>query len=172
MPLQAGARLGQYEILAPLGAGGMGEVYRAKDTRLGREVAVKVLPASFSQDADRLRRFEQEARAASALNHPNIITLHDIGQQEGAPYVVSELPEGETLRSRLATGALSPRKATECARPGHPLGRRRPAVAPRYSFTRHHSSLHGSRDIWSEGLAPGCTTKPSEKLTPKPLSGS
>ena len=115
MTLSAGTRLGPYEILAPLGAGGMGEVYRARDTRLGREVAVKVLPASFSQEADRLRRFEQEARAASALNHPNIVTLHDVGQHEGAPYVVTELLEGETLRARLATGALSPRKATEYA---------------------------------------------------------
>src|ERR1700674_888883 len=115
MPLTAGVRLGPYEILAPIGAGGMGEVYRARDTRLGREVAIKVLPASFSQDADRLRRFEQEARAASALNHPNIVTLHDIGTNEGSPYVVTELLEGETLRSRLATGAQSPRKATEYA---------------------------------------------------------
>ena len=115
MTLSAGTRLGPYETLAPLGAGGMGEVYRARDTRLGREVAVKVLPASYSQDADRLRRFEQEARAASALNHPNIVTLHDIGQQDGSPYVVTELLEGETLRSRLAAGAISPRKATDYA---------------------------------------------------------
>jgi serine/threonine protein kinase len=96
-----GSRLGPYEILAPLGAGGMGEVYRARDTRLHREVAVKVLPASFSQDADRLRRFEQEARAASALNHPGILTIHDFGLQDGAPYVVSELLEGDTLREEL-----------------------------------------------------------------------
>ena len=115
MTLAAGTRLGPYEILSPLGAGGMGEVYRARDTRLGREVAVKVLPASFSQDADRLRRFEQEARAASALNHPNTVSLFDVGTQEGSPYVVTELLEGETLRARLATGAVSPRKATEFA---------------------------------------------------------
>jgi serine/threonine protein kinase/tetratricopeptide (TPR) repeat protein len=89
----------------------MGEVYRARDPRLGREVAVKVLPASFSNDADRLRRFEQEARAAGALDHPNILAIHDIGTQDGAPYVVSELLEGETLRARLAGGAFSPRKA-------------------------------------------------------------
>ncbi len=116
MTLAAGARLGPYEILSPLGAGGMGEVYRAKDPRLGREVAIKVLPASFSQDPDRLRRFEQEARAASALNHPNILTIHDIGTHDGSPYVVSELLEGETLRGRLV-GALSPRKAIEYALP-------------------------------------------------------
>jgi eukaryotic-like serine/threonine-protein kinase len=89
----------------------MGEVYRAKDTRLGREVAVKVLPSSFSTDPDRLRRFEQEARAASSLNHPNILTVHDVGAQEGAPYVVSELLEGDTLRARLAGGPLPPRRA-------------------------------------------------------------
>src|SRR5450830_1396326 len=106
MAISAGTRLGPYEILAPIGAGGMGEVYRAKDPRLGREVAIKVLPASFSQDADRLRRFEQEARAAGILNHPNITAVYDIGQHDGAPYVVSELLEGETLRERLAGGAL------------------------------------------------------------------
>src|SRR5216683_737593 len=113
MALPTGARLGPYEILAPLGAGGMGEVYRAKDPRLGREVAVKVLPASLSQDADRLRRFEQEARAAGALNHPNITAVYDIGSVDGSPYIVTELLEGETLRERLSAGALPPRKAIE-----------------------------------------------------------
>jgi Tol biopolymer transport system component len=113
MTLSAGAKLGPYEILGPLGAGGMGEVYRAKDPRLGREVAIKVLPASFSADADRLRRFEQEAKAAGILNHPNITAVYDIGTHEGAPYVVQELLEGETLRSLLAGGRLSPRKAID-----------------------------------------------------------
>src|SRR5712692_4760577 len=106
MALTSGARLGPYEILAPLGAGGMGEVYRARDTRLGREVAIKGLPASFSKDPDRLRRFEHEARAAGVLNHPNITAVYDIGSAEGSPYVVTELLEGETLRSRMAAGAL------------------------------------------------------------------
>src|SRR6266545_3134793 len=115
MSLSSGTRLGPYEILSPLGAGGMGEMYRAKDPRLGREVAVKVLPTSFSKDPDRLRRFEHEARAAGVLNHPNITAVYDIGSVDGAPYVVSELLEGETLRSRLATGALSPRKALDYA---------------------------------------------------------
>ena len=115
MAVPAGTRLGPYEILSPLGAGGMGEVYRAKDTRLGRHVAIKVLPPSFSQDAERLRRFEGEARAASLLNHPNITAVFDVGQHDGSPYVVSELLEGETLRSRLAAGPLAPRKATEYA---------------------------------------------------------
>ncbi|MDQ2969815.1 MAG: protein kinase [Acidobacteriota bacterium] len=115
MTPSAGTRLGPYEILSPLGAGGMGEVYRARDTRLHREVAVKVLPGSFAQDADRLRRFEQEARAASALNHPNILTIHDIGTYEGAPYLVSELLEGQTLRERLAAGPLKPSTAVDYA---------------------------------------------------------
>ncbi|HEY3204735.1 MAG TPA: protein kinase [Thermoanaerobaculia bacterium] len=115
MTLPAGAKLGPYEVLSPLGAGGMGEVYRARDTRLGREVAVKVLPASLSTDPDRLRRFEQEARAAGVLNHPNITAVHDIGTHEGAPYVVQELLEGESLRSVLAGGCLSPRKSIDYA---------------------------------------------------------
>src|SRR6266581_1233609 len=111
--LSTGTKLGPYEILAPLGAGGMGEVYRARDTRLGREVAIKVLPESFYKDPDRLRRFEQEARAASQLNHPNIVTVHDFGTHGGAPYVVQELLEGETLRERLREGPLPPRKTME-----------------------------------------------------------
>src|SRR5436309_11919272 len=113
MTLAAGTKLGPYEILSLLGAGGMGEVYRARDTRLGREVAIKVLPESFSKDPDRLRRFEQEARAASQINHPNIVTVHDFGTHGGAPYVVQELLEGETLRERLRTGALPARKAVD-----------------------------------------------------------
>ena len=115
MTLAAGTRLGPYEILAPIGAGGMGEVYRARDPRLGRDVAIKVLPASFSQDPDRLKRFEQEARAAGVLNHPNITAVHDIGTADDAPYIVTELLEGETLRSRLGAGAVPVRKAIDYA---------------------------------------------------------
>jgi len=115
MALTSGTKLGPYEIVASLGAGGMGEVYRARDSRLGREVAIKVLPSSFCRDLDRLRRFEQEARAASALNHPNILAVYDLGTHEGAPYMVTELLDGATLRDRLCGGALSPRKAVECA---------------------------------------------------------
>ena len=115
MTLAAGTRLGPYEILAPIGAGGMGEVYRAKDPRLGREVAIKVLPASYSQDPDRLKRFEQEARAAGVLNHPNITAVHDIGTADGAPYIVTELLEGETLRNRVLAGPLPVRKAIDYA---------------------------------------------------------
>src|ERR1700690_844416 len=115
MPLSSGTKLGPYEILTPLGAGGMGEVYRARDTRLGREVALKILPHSFASDPDRLRRFEQEARAVAALNHPNILAIHDIGEQAGAPFIVSELLEGTSLRSELENGALSARKAADYA---------------------------------------------------------
>src|SRR5271163_562513 len=115
MGISAGTKLGPYEIIAPLGAGGMGEVYRARDSRLGREVALKVLPGSFSSDPDRLRRFEQEARAVAALNHPNILAIHDIGEQDGSPFIVSELLEGNTLRNELENGALSARKASDYA---------------------------------------------------------
>jgi Tol biopolymer transport system component len=115
LTLVAGTKLGPYEILAPIGAGGMGEVYRARDPRLKREVAIKVLPATFSQDPDRLRRFEQEAEAAGGLNHPNITAVYDLGNHEGSPYIVTELLEGETLRSRLGVGAIPIRKAIDYA---------------------------------------------------------
>src|SRR5512141_1661981 len=107
MSLATGTKLGPYEIIAPLGAGGMGEVYRARDTRLERDVAIKVLPESFAADPERLRRFEQEARAVAALNHPNILSVHDIGEQGATHYMVSELLDGETLRQKFASGALS-----------------------------------------------------------------
>ena len=110
-----GRTLGHYKILESIGKGGMGEVYRARDTRLGRDVAIKVLPPAFSTDADRLRRFEQEARAASALNHPNILVIHDVGTENGSPYMVTELLQGETLRQRLDTTTIPPRKAIDYA---------------------------------------------------------
>ncbi len=113
--LAPASRVGPYEIVSPLGAGGMGEVYRATDTRLGRDVAIKVLPAEFASDPDRLRRFEQEARAVAALNHPSILAIHDIGSHEGAPYFVTELLEGETVRAALQRGAMKPRAAMELA---------------------------------------------------------
>jgi serine/threonine protein kinase len=113
MALAPGTRLGPYEIVALLGAGGMGEVYRARDPRLGREVAIKVLPVAFSADPERLHRFEQEARAAAALNHPNILTVHEIGTHDGQPYVVSEVLDGQTLRDALGHGMLPVKKAIE-----------------------------------------------------------
>ena len=111
MPFPPGARLGPYEILAALGAGGMGEVYRARDTRLGRDVAIKVIHAEVARDPDRIKRFEQEARAAGALSHENVCAVYDLGAHEGSPYVVMELLEGESLRERLQGAARS-----RCAR--------------------------------------------------------
>ena len=99
--LAPGTKLGSYEIVAALGAGGMGEVYRARDTRLERSVAIKILPAEFSADSDRLRRFEREARSASALNHPNIVTIYELGQDGSTHYIAMELVEGKTLRELL-----------------------------------------------------------------------
>jgi Tol biopolymer transport system component len=115
MALSSGTKLGPYEIQSPLGAGGMGEVYRARDTRLGRDVAIKVLPEALANDADRLRRFEQEACTIAALNHPNILGIHDIGAHDGAPFLVSEFLEGQTLREKLESGPLPVRRAIEYA---------------------------------------------------------
>ena len=113
--LGAGARLGPYEIVAAIGSGGMGVVYRATDARLGRDVAIKVLPPVYIRDPDRLRRFEHEARAAAALNHPNILAVYDIGIDDGRSYIVSELLDGQTLRAAIGEGPLHARKAVEYA---------------------------------------------------------
>ncbi|HYX20171.1 MAG TPA: serine/threonine-protein kinase, partial [Thermoanaerobaculia bacterium] len=109
MALAAGTRLGPYEILSPLGAGGMGEVYRARDARLGRDVAIKILPPELAANEERLKRFEKEARSASALSHPNIVTVHDIGT-DGVSWIAMELVDGENLRHLLAAGPLPPKK--------------------------------------------------------------
>ena len=113
--LEPGASLGPYRIDALIGDGGMGQVYRAHDSRIGRDVAIKVLPTEYAADAERLRRFEQEARASGALNHPNILTLYDVGTAAGQPYLVMELLDGETLRDRIGRGALTPPRACEIA---------------------------------------------------------
>ncbi len=114
MALHAGERLGPYEILGPIGAGGMGEVYRARDPRLGRDVAVKVIPEKLATHKDRLKRFEQEARATAALSHPNILALFDVGVEGEVHYIVEELLEGETLRERLRRERLPVHEAVDC----------------------------------------------------------
>src|SRR5262245_57528131 len=115
MAIASGAHLGPYEILTLIGSGGMGEVYRARDTRLGRDVAIKVIAAAQVNEPNRLRRFEQEARAAATLNHPNVLAVHDVGSHDGLPYIVSELLEGETLAERISGHPLPVRKAIEYA---------------------------------------------------------
>jgi hypothetical protein len=115
MTVVTGTRFGRYEIRSKIGAGGMGEVYQARDMEIGRDVAVKVLPSTFSADKDRLNRFQQEACAAGALNHPNILSIYDVGKHDGSPYVVSELLEGETLRKRIGGTALGQRRAIDYA---------------------------------------------------------
>src|SRR5262245_29736915 len=114
-PLVPDTAISHYRVLSKLGAGGMGEVYRARDPRLGREVAIKVLPASLANDADRLRRFEQEARSASALNHPNIVMVHEIGAANGSSYIAMELVEGARLREALSSGSLPTKKLLDTA---------------------------------------------------------
>ncbi len=115
MALKAGTRIDQYEIVGPLGSGGMGEVYRAKDSKLGRNVAIKVLREEGASNPDRLKRFELEARSASALNHPNLITIYDIGRVGSTPYIAMELVEGQTLREILSSGAIGTRKMLQWA---------------------------------------------------------
>src|SRR5262245_44143211 len=115
MALSPGTRLGPYEILAAIGSGGMGEVYRGRDPHLGREVAIKVLPDDVSADPDRLRRFEQEARVAAALNHPNILAIYDVGRDGRETYIVSELLDGQTLREAMLQTSIPVRKAVDWA---------------------------------------------------------
>jgi len=115
MPLAAGERIGPFQIVAPIGRGGMGDVYRARDTRLNRDVALKMLPEGASSDEDTLKRFVRETHAVAALNHPNIVAIHDTGMHKEMPYAVTELLQGETLADRLRTGPLAPPRATEIA---------------------------------------------------------
>lgn len=115
MSMSTGSRLGRYEIVALLGAGGMGEVYHARDSRLERDVAIKVLPPELAADRERIERFEREARAAGRLNHPVVTIVHDVGTHDGTPYLVCELLEGETLGTTLKRGSLPPRRAIDCA---------------------------------------------------------
>ena len=115
MTVSVGQRLGRFEVRGRLGVGGMGDVYRAHDPQLGRDVAIKTLPSAFTNDPDRQRRFEREARAAASLNHANILAVHDVGVHEGIPFIVTELLEGDTLRQQMNGRPLAPRKAIEYA---------------------------------------------------------
>ena len=152
MSLQPGTMLGAYEVTAPIGAGGMGEVYQARDTKLGRDVAIKVLPESFAQDADRLARFEREARAVAALSHPNILAIYDFGKEDGHVFAVTELLEGETLRERIRSGALPTRKAIEYGAQvarglaaAHEKGITHRDVKPENLFVTHDGRIKFSR---------------------------
>jgi len=147
MPLPAGLRLGSYEDVSLLGAGGMGEVYRARDARLQRDVAIKVLHGVVAGDPERLARFEQEARATAALNHPNILAVFDLGEHEGAPFIVSELLDGQSLRELLGTGALPPRKAIEIG----------VQIAHGLAAAHETGIVHRSHDILQR---PAATTRP------------
>ena len=128
MSLSPGARLGPYEITAAIGSGGMGEVYRARDSKLSRDVAIKIMPASVAGDPDRLARFEREAQAVASLSHPNIVAIFEFGAHEGQPFVVMELLEGETLRERLTSPDACPQ--------GHRHRRPRSPAASRPRTTR------------------------------------
>jgi hypothetical protein len=141
--LTAGQRLGHYQVISHIGSGGMGEVYVAEDTRLGRKVALKLLPAAFTADEDRLRRFQQEARAASALNHPNILTIYEIGSEDSTHFMATEYIEGETLRLHIAGRAMKVGEALDvaiqaagalCA--AHEAG----IVHPRHQAGEHHGA--------------------------------
>ena len=170
-----GTRLGPYEILAVVGAGGMGEVYRARDARLDRAVAIKVLPESFASDADRLRRFEVEAKAAGALNHPNILVVHDIGWDRGAPYLVSELLEGESLASRLKRGKLDVRRTVDYGKQiaaglaaAHAKGISHRDVKPDNLFL----TKDGRVKILDFGLAKVTTPQPGDSTTAGTIMGT
>ena len=144
MGLTSGTKLGPYEIVSPLGAGGMGEVYRARDTRLEREVAIKVLSANLSSDPSLRQRLEREAKAVSRLSHPHICTLHDIGHQEGVDFLVMELVEGETLEHKLTKGPLPPEQTVRCAA--------QIADALSKFSQEHHPPFEAAQCCWSTRL--------------------
>ena len=156
MPLTAGVRLGSFEVLSPLGKGGMGEVYRARDTRLGREVAIKVLPEALAHDPERLARFEREARVLASLNHPNIATLHGFERDGEVGFLVMELVEGETLADRIARGPIPWREAVRDLRGdrrGARGGARERDRAPRSQAGEREDRRRGRVKVLDFGLA-------------------
>jgi serine/threonine protein kinase len=195
MPLATGSKLDGYEIVGLLGSGGMGEVYRARDSALKREVAIKVLPSFVSRDPDQLRRFEQEAQAAAALNHPNILAVHRFGVFEGAPYLVSELLEGSTLRELLRHGAIPIRKAIEYGvqiahglAAAHDKGIVHRDLKPENLFvtkdgrvkildfglaklTQHQSDSDGSAQTLTAGTDPGLVMGTAGYMSPEQVRG-
>jgi len=155
MLLTTGTKLGAYEILSVLGAGGMGEVYRARDTALGRDVALKILRPDSVQDTNRLRRFRHEAQAAAALSHPNVMAIHFVGQQDDTPYIVSELLEGESLRESLRAGGLPMRKSMDYAlqiadglAAAHEKGSFTVTSSPKTSSSRRTAAQKFSTSVW------------------------
>ena len=146
MHLSIGTRLGPYEISGPLGAGGMGEVYRARDTKLGRSVAVKILPDAFALDPDRLARFEREAKVLASLNHPHITALHGMEDSEGRHFLVMELVEGETLAARLTKGPLPPAEVLR-------LGGQIADALDRAEPSSLEAQFNDMRDTWMESLS-------------------
>ena len=160
MPLTAGTKLGTYEIVAPLGVGGMGEVYRAKDLELGRDVAIKVLRKEIASEPDALKRFEREARTASALNHPNITTIHHIGEHEGTRYIAMELVEGKTLRELLSEGPLATKKTLDvrdagCRGPGQGSRRRhRPPGSEARELDGNRGRARKNPGLWTRQADP------------------
>jgi serine/threonine protein kinase len=174
MALSPGTKLGPYEIVAPLGAGGMGEVYRAKDTRLGRDVAIKVLPSNVSSDEEKRQRFEREARTISSLNHPNICALYDVGNQDGVEYLVLEYVEGETLEKRLEKGPLPTktllRHAIEIAEAMENAHRR--GVVHRDLKPANIMLTKSGAKLLDFGLAKWSATGTSEAETLKTLTGT
>src|SRR5262245_22216009 len=170
-----GRRIGPYQVVSQLGQGGMGKVFLAEDTRLERKVALKILPATFIQNLDRVRRFEREAKAASALNHPNILTIHEIGEADGAHYIVSEFVEGETLREQMQRGALSLTAALDVARQvaealaaAHAAGIVHRDIKPENVMARPDGLIK----VLDFGLAKLTGTRNAEEVLRKPDFGS